>query len=372
MSEREVKQVLRKMDYPLCAKEALNNINQLLCGRAPNIKLMDLALDLMSEFVFCEVDRRGNKTPAFNPIQELQLLEVLYDFLNETEDETHCNTVFMNLFSGTTATQRLKILNKLVSIALGTNAPKILNSASTWMQQLGNTSTNSCKLAENIITDYFILLPKSLENIHELPVTCPQFTANFLTAIGELYFVEGSLRFPPSCLLEAVTNWIMSDHSLCIAAQTMQHPLPPGAIAMEATTPIAGLLKWTVLAPIYKIDSPVYEKLHLGLLNSIFEIPVLPTPRAVSATALTQSNGGILKYVMDLEKKAKLENVDRHLLVMRDESLLLSLERYAQIVQVALTKRCIYGNIDDLIVQMSFLPQTHIVRIVIENYKRKE
>lgn len=56
---------------------------QLICGRVPSIKNMDLALDLMTEFVFQEVDRRGNKRgTSLSSLAELQLMEVLFDFFS--------------------------------------------------------------------------------------------------------------------------------------------------------------------------------------------------------------------------------------------------------------------------------------------------
>lgn len=172
---------------------------------------MDLALDLMAEFIFCEIDRRGNKknTPL-NPQLEIQLLEVIFDYFNNTFNESTRNAVFLSLFSGTTALSRSRILNKFVSIAVGVYSSVVLTSAGIWMQQLGNTSNNSCKLAEALVNDYFILIP-SVERLRPLPNIAPQFTANFLTAVGEIYFSDtkkGQFTFPPQPLLEIVAHWV--------------------------------------------------------------------------------------------------------------------------------------------------------------------
>lgn len=180
---------------------------------------MDLALDLMAEFVFAEVDRRGNKrTSALSALNELQLIEVLFEYFNnETISEVAKNSVFLSLFSGTTAQLRAGILSKLVSVAIGTSSQSVLISAGTWMQQLGNTSANSCKLGETLVRDYFILLPSAVHRLQALPTVAPQFTANFLTAIGEIYFTDSKnnqVMFPPICLLETVTLWVSNHHSI--------------------------------------------------------------------------------------------------------------------------------------------------------------
>lgn len=185
----------------------------LICGRVPSIKHMDLALDLIAEFIFCEIDRRGNKrNEPLTPISELELLDVLFDYLNGPSSEASKNTIFLSLFSGTTATLRLPVLSKLVSIAIGIPSPSVLVSASAWMQQLGNTSSNSCRLAEAIVKDYFVLVPEATQRLRTLPNLAPQFTANFLTAMTEIYYADNKktpMLFPPQCLLEMVTFWVI-------------------------------------------------------------------------------------------------------------------------------------------------------------------
>lgn len=55
------------------------------------------------------------------------------------------------------------------------------------MQQVGCGSKFSADLAEGLVEDYFILLPKVQAMLDDLPVTAPLFTANLLTALTELY-----------------------------------------------------------------------------------------------------------------------------------------------------------------------------------------
>lgn len=184
---------------------------ELICGRITSLKNMDLALDLMAEFIFCEIDRRGQKkTQLVSPLLELQLLEILYEYFNNIFNESARNTVFLSLFSGTTATLRLGILSKLVSIAIAIPSSNILVSTSAWMQQLGNTSPNSCKLGQALVQDYFYYNQNSVDRMKSLPSISPQFTANFMTALAETYFSTSKpdIKYPSKMLLEIITSWV--------------------------------------------------------------------------------------------------------------------------------------------------------------------
>ena len=61
-------------------------------------------------------------------------------------------------------------------------------------QQLGCTSKFSLDLAQGLVKDYFVLIPKAVSGLQDLPQLAPQFTANFLTAVAEMYGVAG--EFP--------------------------------------------------------------------------------------------------------------------------------------------------------------------------------
>lgn len=251
---------------------------------------MDLAIDLMAEFVFWEKDRRGNKRGVeLTCIQEIQLLEVLCEYFSQPGSETTKNTVFLNLFGPSTIQLRLKILCKLVSIGISSSCASLLIAAGAWMQQLGCTSHSSLQLARAIVKDYFALIPNVLETLYSLPKIAPQFTANFLTAIAEIYLTDKYSVFttPPKSLLEIITQWVTENPTLCLAAQQKTAALPTGGIAMPTITPIAGLFKWCILAPLQcenTLKMPanntkktndnnleLYAKLHLALLETLIE-----------------------------------------------------------------------------------------------------
>lgn len=120
-------------------------------------------------------------------IQELQLLEVLCDYLSYPGgNEAARNAVFMSLFPGSHP-ERSCLLVQLVSMAISTNNSPVLMATAILMQQLSCTSKFSVQLANGLVNDYFVLVPKSVDLLRELPKIAPLFTANFLTAVTEMY-----------------------------------------------------------------------------------------------------------------------------------------------------------------------------------------
>lgn len=120
-------------------------------------------------------------------IQELQLLEVLCDYLSYPGgNEAGRNAVFMFLFPGSHP-NRSRLLVKLVSMAISTNNSPVLMATAILMQQLSCTSKFSLQLANGLVNDYFVLVPKSVDRLKELSKIAPLFTANFLTAVTEMY-----------------------------------------------------------------------------------------------------------------------------------------------------------------------------------------
>lgn len=168
-------------------------------------------MDLMAEFVFAEIDRRGNrKTTGLSSLQELQLLQILCEYFASPGTEAAKNTVFLSLFGGSSLGLRIKILCKLVSMAVCVPSPAVLHAAGIWMQQLGNTSAHSLQLAKSLVNDYFVFTPSAVSRLRTLPNIAPQFTANFLTAVAEIYLTDKRTTFapPPEILLETITQWV--------------------------------------------------------------------------------------------------------------------------------------------------------------------
>lgn len=155
---------------------------------------------------------------------------------------------------------------------------------------------------------------------------------------------------------------------LCIAAQQKPVALPPGAIAMEATTPIAGLLKWCILSPIYNQNDQYYTDLHLAILNGITEAPHNVSLKAIYAQHLATPINPILSYVSDLKNKHDIK-LDE---LLNKDCLQLALDRYAQSIQVAYTANVLYGHVDDFFHQLKLLPFNKLMSIVISSYNKNK
>lgn len=47
------------------------------------------------------------------------------------------------------------------------------------------------QLAEGLVKDYFVLVPKAVTRLQDLPELAPHFTANFLSTVAEMYASSG-------------------------------------------------------------------------------------------------------------------------------------------------------------------------------------
>ncbi|XP_046993810.1 uncharacterized protein C7orf26 homolog isoform X2 [Schistocerca americana] len=362
VSGSELKSALRKTEFPFCAREALSRVEQLTqnTGRPPSIKHLDLAMDLMAEFIFCEVERRGGKRKKLTCIQELQLLEVLCDYFSfrGVNNDSTCNTVFMSLFPPTNM-ERCRFLAKLVSMAISTKNTPVLSATGIWMQQLGCTSKVSMELVRGLVKDYFVLVPKAVSVLQDLPQLAPHFTANFLTAVADMYGSEDKKNVtnpPPNALLEIITRWIAENPTLCAAALNAA-PMVVTSVGAHSTpvTPFAGLFKWCILAPVlgWEEDSThQYWRLQLALLESTLE---QPCEGAVSARHLGQMLITPLLSASCHSRNRKCQQ--------------LALDRLAQAIQVLMAQNAIVGNTQELLSQLELLPENRLLSLVIKKHK---
>ncbi|XP_032520436.2 integrator complex subunit 15 isoform X1 [Danaus plexippus] len=400
MSASDLKHTLRKFEFPACAKEALIKIEQLLVGRAaPTSKQLDIAMDIISEFVFCETDRRSNPRRGLNPLQELQLIDIICDYLCACTNDTTKNTIFLSLFGGKESQRKLKILSILASMAVSASSTPVLLAVGVWLQQMGCSSSQSLQLAENIVRDHFYLNTSNQNVLKTLATDAPQFVSNFITAVTELYLhdIQKPKKMPPKNLLEVITSWVYTNPSLCMSAQLNPAALPIGSIPMAAVTPLAGLIHWCALAPLYvdedfipdidtdpipikKIkleeekhtivksvtskslsETELYIKLHLGVLHSLRAGKrTHGPPTAVNAQHLVALTPIVQAYAHNLIKcGVKFQSDNR----LQD-----CLDRIGQAVQVALANGCVYGNINNLLAALNSLPENRLLCIIIKSH----
>ncbi|XP_013196979.2 integrator complex subunit 15 [Amyelois transitella] len=392
MSISDIKHSLRKYEFPACAKEALCRIEQILIGRiSPSSKQLDVAMDIISEFMFCETDRRGGRRGAgLSPLQQLQLIDIICDYLSACTNETTKNTVFLSLFGGVEGQRRLKILSILASMAVSASSTPVLLAVGVWLQQTGCSSPQSLQLVENIIRDHFFLNTSNQSSLKSLANSAPQFVSNFITAVTELYKLDmqETKKLPPKNLLEIITAWVHGSPGLCMSA-LQAAPLPAGAIPMAAVAPLAGLLRWTTLAPLVCTDvemvevtvpmkriklenekeaivktppvktmteSELYIKLHLGVLQSVRAGARPRCAAAVSAQHLAALAADLRHLCLSLAAASDTKQE--------------CLDRIGQAVQVALANGCVYGNISILLSALETLPENRLLHLVIQKHRQ--
>lgn len=154
-------------------------------------------------------------------------------------------------------------------------------------------------------------------------------------------------------LVELFTNWMKQYPTLCL---TQQSPLalPVGAVPMPIVTPMAGLIRWSVLAPIHaqaSVDANVFGQLHLSVLQCLSQIPSV-APKLSSVNALH-----LAPIVAALQQNSN------------EECLQISLERFAQSIQLALTARTVSGNINQLLCRLDTLQHNPLLQIVVKTHK---
>ncbi|XP_050525034.1 integrator complex subunit 15 isoform X2 [Daktulosphaira vitifoliae] len=292
MDYNDVKINLRKYAFPLSTENALNQIQTVINGETTRKQHLneDLAMDLISEFIFCETNEEGKPTKPMSRIRHLELLVMLCEYFNKTKikheidnccGDTSLNAIFMTLFPQFGAPpQRTNMLVSLVSLAITTYSNLILQSAGIQMQQLGCSSKYSLQLADGLVKKCFMFTSTKDIALKTLPQNAPLFTANLMTSLAELYFVtkphDVVIKEPPRIVLETIVHWINSDPCLCFTAHytDLQRALPCGAIPMAATLPIHGLFRWCFLAPLFvknSDDLELYSELHCALIESVMQ-----------------------------------------------------------------------------------------------------
>jgi len=423
--EPDIPHILRRLEFPHSAKEALVCLEQMCLplahSRPPSSKQLDHIGEIIDEFVFCETgnsDRKNPKRKRLNiPTQELNLLEVLLGYFAAGQDKVVLNTVFMMLltpphtpnpspspsplgFSRTdvfspgsataTLSDRMRILARLVSAAVATKNLAVLNCTGVWMQQLGCLSQHSLNLSRVLIEDYFILhTPQSNSScssncLEQLPQLAPHFTACFLTAAAELYGgIDGNRSPyipPPISLLDTIVDWVSSSSRLCLTPLTLnlQPLLPKGSIVMTSVTPLAGLLKWCIESPL----NPTPEKLPTMKNDSKKDSPVWNENGRYS-----QLHYSLLESMLErscLQNPQLLVQAEvispRHLVAVvkglldscsknqKSDQIQLALDRLAQSVQVAQSSGCLYGNTHELMQALRTLPYNRLLDIVVRRY----
>lgn len=377
MSSHEYKSALRKLEPQVAARDCLLKVcisisiiydflihfpivlqvESLVFNTARSKQ--DLMMSLISEFIFHEHTQH-----PMTPLQEFHLVLALSEYFSKASlSEQTGSAIFLLLFGGTISTARINVLTKLTSTAISSQLSHVLNYVGMLMQQVGFSSCTSIELAKSLVQDFVVLSSKASEQLTELPKIAPRFACNFMTAVTCLYLVEANQKSPliepPLLLLKLFTNWISESPSICLVSQ-QPLMLPTGMLSMPNETPLAGLIRWSCVAALMS-KKEIYSKLHLSLLQSLLQAkPITGPPTALNAQHLQ-----LIVTIIQYRVEEMGQSADK------SEAVQMSLERFAQCIQVAIASQCIYGNVPQLMMRLEALrPINELMHIVINNYKK--
>ncbi|XP_030380014.1 uncharacterized protein C7orf26 homolog isoform X2 [Scaptodrosophila lebanonensis] len=232
------------------------------------------------------------------------------------------------------------------------------------MQQVGCKTSPSLEVAQNIVSDFILFSRKTSDQLKQLPMVGPHFAANFMVAVTDLYLNDqrtGVLTAPPDALLDAITEWTTENPALCQASQQTLL-LPAGAIAMPFTTPLSGLLRWTILAPLIS-NRATYSHLHLSLLQTLLQVGC----NGEQTTVLETQD---LMQIVTLLQNHCIRLSEAKIMPQDDASYKKCMERFAQALQIAITSNCIFGNHLQLLRALEGLPPHLLMNIVILSNKK--
>ncbi|XP_063171053.1 integrator complex subunit 15 [Candoia aspera] len=386
----EVRHALLRRDALSAAKEALYHLDVLVSSQLQSAALPagDAGpVELLEEFVFQALQERGAQPKRLNPVQELQLLEILCGYFQEQSKEAVRQVVFSALFTpqGNKADDsRMALLGKLVSMAVAVCQVPVLECVASWLQR--TPAVYCVRLAQALVDDYCSLVPGSVQTLQHIFSASPRFCCQFITAVTMLYDLSSDDLIPSPDLVEMVVSWIFEDPRL-ILITFLNTPIatsPP--IGFLELTPLCGLICWCVKAPLaYKRRKPppsndalsgkmagdvpdscdrdchlLYSKLHLSVLQVLMLLQ----------GHLTEKNlYGRLGLVTGEQMASLVEDVcllsDKLNPLHATKEIELALDRLAQVLQVAMASGVLLWTRENLRTVCSGLPHNNLLQLVI-------
>ena len=182
------KSSLRKLPFPACTEEALTRLHAQCVTFAgkPNVKLgpkeNDVILEVLNEFVFntSKLEKRATSSHGSPALLELQALKVLLDFFNKNgtaESDLPVLTHVFDFLIMDSGRNTLKMMTKLVSLAMGTASKPLLHATGVWMYQKGGPANEKCtEMCRTLVHDYLLLVPEeTLKFLSSLATVSPTF-----------------------------------------------------------------------------------------------------------------------------------------------------------------------------------------------------
>ncbi|XP_014260978.1 uncharacterized protein C7orf26 homolog [Cimex lectularius] len=362
-SERnDIKSSLRKREFPFCARDALKKVEELLCQTTnlahqsvKQLMLEELISELISEFIFNDVDRRGMRR-KLTQIQELDLLQVICDHMlfEGTGNSPMRNLLFLALFPFQ-AVERIHFLIKLVSFAISTRNTPVLTATSVLLQYRGLSSTYSRDFVNKFVPEIYLLISADSSSVLDLPRHAPRFSANFLTSLTD---IEGKsqISLPPVALLEVILTWLKSNPRLCTIAllDNLQQMLPDVTMMFPSPTPYIGLIKWCIWSHLDEnSNSQIYTTLEQLILESL---------------AICRSTVGIIHHdIISTKDLITLIPILATKGAAHPDRLKRSIESLVKIIRVALITNTLNGSKQDLRRHLQSLPYNEALDILVQD-----
>jgi len=197
------------------------------------------------------VDVRDIKRTQLTAVQQLQLAEIILNYLsfsgNDGDREALFSTIFYSVnFQKSDVPHR--ILGLVSSLAVAFRKYEVLQCIASWMSAAGVDNPAVLAIAIDLSRDF--VTDEFSEKYNYLPQKAYLFTAVFLIAIGKAYKATP----PPQRLIDQVTIWIESSPHVCFIA--------PQSAVFE-------LFRWCAHSPSRQEETQAQSRLHLALMSAI-------------------------------------------------------------------------------------------------------
>lgn len=375
----------------------------------PGLYLSAFLDDVIDLYIFHST---GSGAKSLSAIQELQLLEVICScFQHQKSDFVRCGVLYL-LFGVTSqdikdgkVEQKVELLNKLVSMAVALHCDHLLESMAVWMQRHHHRPDIVLKVTSSIIEDYISLVPASLPFLQNLAMHSPLMACQLMTALIVLYPIVNRQKgqkcstntiLPPLPLLKVVASWINQTPDLCLmtlpstlltAGRLRGSFLPPESTSLPSG-PLLGLLRWAVLMPLARDFSVsgrqaqhesrlLCSQLHLAIIQAFLlasknEENPQEEMELEPGEVMDESDSRHLIKASDLKELSqdmiKLIDNSRALELNKafiDQQVQLSIDRFAQTLQVAMATSCLSATKDELLSIYKRLPGNKLLTTVI-------
>lgn len=415
-----VKHLLSCSQFPECSRDVILMLEKYFQAYAPDtppnpgLYLSAFLDDVVDLYIF---HSKSSGSKPLSAIQELQLLEVICScFQDQPSDIVRCG-VFYLLFGISSqdikdgkVERKVEILTKLISMAVALQCNLLLESMATWMQRHHHLPSLVLKVTSSIVEDYTCLVPASLPFLQILACHSPQMACQLMIALISLYPVVssdnkqgeslsvGSSNRPPLALLRVVASWVSENPELCIMtcpSNLLTVGSLRGSVAPPESTslpigPVLGLLRWVVLMPlhlngftsnlhVYKDSRVLCSQLHLAIIQAFLlagkdkedpqdEMELEPGEVMDESDSQHLIKGTDLKELSQDMKKLidKLATVEfSHSIIAQQVQL--SMDRFAQILQVAMATGCLSAAKDELQSVRERLPSNRLLSTVIQS-----